>query len=139
MTPEQIALVQTSWAKVAPIADQAADIFYDRLFEIAPQTRPLFAEDMTKQKRALMGMLATAVNGLNRLDTILPAVQALGERHAGYGATDEHYEVVAVALLFTLRKGLGDGFSPEVEEAWTRAYTTLASVMMEAAAEARTS
>lgn len=139
MTPEQIALVQTSWAKVAPIADQAADIFYDRLFEIAPQTRPLFAEDMAKQKRALMGMLATAVNGLNRLDTILPAVQALGERHAGYGATDEHYEVVAVALLFTLRKGLGDGFSPEVEEAWTRAYTTLASVMMEAAAEARTS
>lgn len=139
MTPEQITLVQTSWAKVAPIADQAADIFYDRLFEIAPAARPLFGEDMVKQKRALMGMLATAVNGLNKLDTILPAVWALGERHVGYGTTDEHYEVVAVALLFTLRKGLGDGFTPEVEEAWTRAYMTLASVMMEAAAKARTS
>ena len=137
MTPEQIMLVQTSWAKVAPIADQAADIFYDRLFEIAPEARPLFAEDMTKQKRALMGMLATAVNGLNKLDTILPAVQALGVRHVDYGATDEHYEVVATALLFTLRKGLGDGFTPEVEEAWTRAYTTLAGVMIEAAGRAR--
>lgn len=137
MTPEQIDLVQTSWAKVAPIADQAADIFYDRLFEIAPEARPLFAEDMTKQKRALMGMLATAVNGLNRLDTILPAVQALGERHVGYGATDEHYDLVAAALLFTLRKGLGDGFTADVEEAWTQAYVTLASVMMDAAARVR--
>lgn len=138
MTPEQISLVQTSWAKVAPIADQAADIFYDRLFEVAPGVRPLFADDMAKQKRALMGMLSTAVNGLNKLDAILPAVQALGERHVGYGATDEHYEVVAAALLFTLRKGLGDGFSEEVEEAWIRAYTILAGVMTEAAAKART-
>jgi hemoglobin-like flavoprotein len=83
-------------------------------------------------------MLATAVNGLNKLDTILPAVQALGERHVDYGATDEHYELVGTALLFTLGKGLGDGFSPEVEEAWTKAYNTLASVMIEAAAKART-
>jgi hemoglobin-like flavoprotein len=137
MTPEQITLVQTSWAKVAPIADQAADIFYDRLFEIAPEARPLFSEDMAKQKRALMGMLATAVNGLTKLDTILPAVRALGERHNGYGATDEHYDLVAAALLFTLGKGLGEGFSPEVEEAWTKAYATLAGVMIEAAANAR--
>lgn len=137
MTPEQITLVQTSWAQVAPIADQAADIFYDRLFEIAPEARPLFAEDMAKQKRALMGMLATAVNGLNRLDTILPAVKALGERHVDYGATDAHYDLVAAALLYTLRKGLGEGFTPPVEEAWTKAYVTLASVMMDAAARAR--
>jgi hemoglobin-like flavoprotein len=137
MTPEQIALVQTSWAKVAPIADQAAEIFYDRLFEIAPAARPLFADDMTRQKRALMGMLATAVNGLNKLDTILPAVQALGERHVGYGAVDEHYDLVAASLLFTLRKGLGDGFTPDVEEAWTKAYATLAGVMMDAAAKVR--
>lgn len=135
MTPEQITLVQASWAKVAPVADQAADIFYDRLFEIAPEARPLFAEDMTKQKRALMGMLATAVNGLNRLDTILPAVQALGERHVGYGTQDDHYDLVASALLYTLGKGLGDEFTPDVEEAWTTAYVTLATVMKDAAAK----
>lgn len=137
MTPEQITLVQTSWAKVAPIADQAADIFYDRLFEIAPEARPLFSEDMAKQKRALMGMLATAVNGLNKLDTILPAVKALGERHVDYGATDAHYELVAAALLYTLRKGLGESFTPPVEEAWIKAYATLASVMMDSAAKVR--
>jgi hemoglobin-like flavoprotein len=125
MTPEQIDLVQSTWTKVAPIADQAADIFYDRLFEIAPEARPLFAEDMTKQKRALMGMLATAVNGLKKLDTILPAVQALGERHVGYGTKDEHYDIVASALLFT----------GEVEEAWTKAYVTLATVMKDSAAK----
>lgn len=135
MTPEQINLVQSSWAKVAPIADQAADIFYDRLFEIAPEARPLFAEDMTKQKRALMGMLATAVNGLAKLDTILPAVQALGERHVNYGTKNEHYDLVASALLFTLDKGLGTAFTPDVEEAWTKAYVTLATVMKDAAAK----
>jgi len=135
MTPEQIELVQTSWAKVAPIADQAADIFYDRLFEIAPEARPLFAEDMTRQKRALMGMLATAVNGLSKLDAILPAVQALGERHVGYGTRDAHYDLVGSALLYTLGQGLGDGFTPDVEEAWTKAYTTLAGVMKDAAAK----
>lgn len=135
MTPEQIDLVQNSWARVAPIADQAADIFYDRLFEIAPEARPLFAEDMAKQKKALMGMLATAVNGLKRLDTILPAVQALGERHVGYGTRDEHYDIVGSALLFTLGKGLGDAFTEEVEAAWTKAYVTLAGVMKDAAAK----
>lgn len=135
MTPEQIDLVQTSWAKVAPIADQAADIFYDRLFEIAPEARPLFSEDMTKQKRALMGMLATAVNGLKQIERILPAVQALGERHVGYGTKDEHYDIVGSALLYTLGKGLGDGFTADVEAAWTGAYTTLATVMKDAAAK----
>lgn len=137
MTPEQIALVQSSWARVAPIADQAADIFYDRLFETAPATRQLFAEDMTRQKRALMGMLATAVNGLSRLETILPAVQALGERHAGYGVEDSHYAVVGAALLHTLEKGLGDQFTPEVEAAWTEAYGALAGVMRQAAASSK--
>src|SRR3546814_17300024 len=84
-----------------------------------------------------MGMLATAVNGLKKLDTILPAVQALGERHVGYGTEDGHYDIVGAALLFTLGKGLGDGFTPDVEAAWTKAYMTLASVMKDAAAKTR--
>jgi len=137
MTPEQIELVQSSWAKVAPIADQAADIFYGHLFDNNPAVRSMFPEDMAKQKKALMGMLAVAVNGLTKLDTILPAVKELGVRHVAYGALPEHYPVVATSLLYTLGAGLGDDFTPEVKEAWTEAYTTLATVMIEAAEEAK--
>ncbi len=134
MTPESIKLVQNSFAKVVPIADVAADIFYDRLFEIAPETRSMFKEDMTAQKKALMGMLATAVNGLTNLDKIVPAVRQLGERHAGYGVKDEHYDSVAAALLYTLEKGLGEDWTDDLKLAWTETYVTLATVMKEAAA-----
>ena len=133
MTPEQIEMVQSSWGKVAPIADQAADIFYGHLFENNPSVRPMFPEDMSKQKKALMGILAIAVNGLDKLETILPAVKDLGVRHVAYGTKPEHYGAVATSLLYTLGAGLGDDFTPEVKEAWTEAYTTLANVMIEAA------
>ncbi|MAY33616.1 MAG: globin domain-containing protein [Rhodovulum sp.] len=136
MTPEQIDMVQASFKKVAPIADTAADIFYDRLFEIAPEVRSLFPEDMTDQKKKLMQMIGIAVNGLTRLDDILPAVQDLGARHVGYDVKPEHYDVVGAALLFTLGKGLGDEFTPELEAAWTETYTTLAGVMIKAQEDA---
>ncbi|MCB2060149.1 MAG: hypothetical protein KDE21_06555 [Novosphingobium sp.] len=133
MTPEQIGLVQQSFAKVAPIAPQAADIFYSRLFEVAPQVRYLFPDDMAEQKRKLMDMLGVAVNGLTRLDAILPAVQQLGRRHKGYGAVPDHYAVVGDTLIYTLDQGLGDGFTDEVRAAWAEAYGLLAGVMIEAA------
>ena len=129
MTPEQITLVQTSFKKVVPIAGTAADLFYDRLFEIAPPVRTLFPSDLTEQKVKLMAMLGTAVTNLHQLDTILPAVRALGERHKGYGVTADHYAPVGAALLWTLEKGLGPDFTPETKEAWTAAYTALAGVM----------
>lgn len=132
MTPEKIAMVQDSFKKVAPISDVAADIFYDRLFEIAPQVRPLFPEDMSEQKKKLMQMLAIAVNGLTKLDEILPAVQDLGRRHNAYDVTAEHYDYVGAALLFALGKGLGDAFTDELKDAWTETYNTLAGVMIEA-------
>ena len=91
MTPQQIELVQTSFQKVVPIAGTAADLFYDRLFEIAPEVRPLFPDDLRVQKQKLMTMLATAVTNLHQIETILPAVQALGRRHKGYGVTVAHY------------------------------------------------
>lgn len=138
MTPEQIGLVRTTWAKVAPNADQVAVLFYGRLFEIAPQVRPLFPEDMTEQGRKLMQMIAVAVNGLPRLETIVPAVQAMGVRHVGYKVEPEHYDSVGQALLWTLGQGLGDDFTPEVEGAWTETYVTLATVMKDAAAESQT-
>lgn len=132
MTPQQKTLVQTSFAKVAPIADEAAALFYQRLFDMDPSLRPLFKGDMTEQGRKLMAMLAMAVNGLNRLDDLVPAVRQLGVRHAGYGVTDDHYDTVAGALLWTLEQGLGDEFTPEVKDAWVVAYTVLATTMKEA-------
>ena len=125
MTPDQVKLVQESFAKVVPIADQAAGIFYDRLFEIAPSVKSMFTGDMAEQRRKLMTMLAAVVNGLGNLESILPAASALAIRHVSYGAKTEHYPVVGSALLWTLEKGLGDAWTPEVADAWTAAYGTL--------------
>ncbi|MEC9431962.1 MAG: globin family protein [Pseudomonadota bacterium] len=135
MTPEKVALVQTSFKKVAPIADTAADIFYARLFEIAPDVRSLFPEQMGDQKKKLMQMLGAAVANLHQVETILPAVQDLGRRHVAYGVTDAHYDTVGAALLYTLEKGLGEDWTPELAEAWTETYVTVAGVMKAAAAE----
>ncbi len=136
MAPEHIALVQESFKQVVPIADTAADLFYDRLFIIAPDVRSLFPDDLSEQKKKLIGMLATAVTNLHQVETILPAVQDLGRRHQGYGVTPAHYEPVGAALLWTLEQGLGDGFTADTKAAWTEAYTTLAGVMQAAAAAA---
>lgn len=135
MTPSQVALVQASFRKVAPIADTAADIFYSRLFEIAPEVRPLFPTDMTKQKRLLMQMLTTAITRLHEVEKILPVVQDLGRRHVKYGVEDSHYDTVGAALLYTLEKGLGDDWNAELKDAWIAVYTTVATVMKDAAAE----
>jgi hemoglobin-like flavoprotein len=133
MTPEQITLVKSSFASVQPIADQAGALFYGRLFVLDPSLRPLFKGDFAEQSRALMRMITIAVNGLDRLETIVPAVQALGVRHAGYGVVDAHYQTVAGALLWTLEQGLGDNFTSDVAEAWTAAYGILAKTMQDAA------
>jgi hemoglobin-like flavoprotein len=130
MTPEQVKLVQESFAKVVPISDQAAVIFYDRLFEIAPSVKSMFTGDMAEQRRKLMTMLAAVVNGLGNLESILPAASALAIRHVSYGAKTEHYPVVGSALLWTLEKGLGDAWTPEVADAWTAAYGTLSGYMI---------
>ena len=132
MTPQQIELVQTSFKKVVPIAGTAADLFYNHLFEIAPEVRPMFPQDMKEQKVKLMAMLGAAVSNLHKLDEILPAVKALGQRHKGYGVTAAHYAPVGTALLWTLEQGLGPEFTPEVKTAWTETYTALAGVMTSA-------
>ena len=126
VTARQVELVQTSFESVAPIADVAADLFYDRLFEIDPTLRPMFSTDLSDQKKKLMHMLTVAVRGLTRLEQIIPAVEALGARHVNYGVRDEHYATVGAALLWTLGQGLGEAFTPEVEAAWTTVYTVLA-------------
>lgn len=136
MTPNQIELVQSSFAKVLPISEQAAEIFYARLFELAPEVRGLFKGDMAEQGRKLMAMLGGVVRMLDQLDALVPVAQRLAERHVGYGAQTAHYAVVGQALIDTLAKGLGAAFTPDVRLAWQTAYGTLSSVMIAAAARA---
>ena len=133
MNPTQIKLVQDSFAKVAPISEQAAVLFYGRLFEVAPSVRAMFPDDMSEQRKKLMATLAVVVGGLSNLEAILPAASALAKRHVNYGAKPEHYPVVGGALLWTLEKGLGDAWTPELAEAWTAAYGTLSGYMIEEA------
>ena len=127
-------LVQDSFSQVAPIADAAAEMFYDRLFELDPSVKPLFKSDMAVQGRLLMQTIGAAVAGLDDLAALTPIVQDLGVRHARYGVLPEHYDTVGEALLWTLGQGLGDGFTPEVKGAWTEVYALLAQVMQDAAA-----
>jgi hemoglobin-like flavoprotein len=134
MTPDQVKLVQDSFKKVVPIAGTAADLFYDRLFTIAPEVRSLFPDDLAEQKKKLMAMLVTAVTNLHQVGKIVPAVQELGKGQVGYGEAGKHYEPVGGAVLWTLEKGLGPDFTPPVKAAWTEAYMTLAGVMKSAAA-----
>lgn len=134
MDDTQITLIQESFAKVVPIKDAAAEIFYADLFETAPEVKPYFdGTDMTKQGGLLMATLGVVVNGLRDLEKIVPVAQEMAVRHVGYGVKAEDYDKVGASLLRTLEKGLGDGFTPETKAAWTTAYGTLAGVMIDAA------
>ena len=135
MTPKQIQLVQKTWKLVEPNAEQVAELFYGRLFHLEPSYRKLFKTNQKEQGKKLMQMIAVAVNGLPKLDTIVPAVEDLGRRHLDYNVTAEMYDTVGEALLWTLEQGLGDAYTDEVREAWTATYTTLADVMKAAAYE----
>ena len=134
-TMTQIELVQRTFAVVAPLADDVAALFYRRLFEIDPSLQSMFRGDMAAQRRKLMVMLTAAVKGLPRLDRLVPVLQDLGRRHADYGVIESHYETVGNALIWTLEKGLGPDFTPEVREAWTTVYGVLAATMKAGAEE----
>jgi len=134
-TPQEIALVQQSFAKVAPHAEAVAALFYQRLFTLDPTLQALFKSDLKAQGRKLMQMLTAVVNGLGQLESLVPVAQALARRHVGYGVQPAHYGTVGAALLDTLAQGLGAEFTPEVKEAWTKVYGVLANVMIETKAE----
>ena len=135
MTPKQIEIVQSSFAKVAPIAETAAGLFYARLFELDPKLQPLFKGDMKRQGMMLMSMIATAVRGLSNTEALVPMVKNLGRRHVGYGVKDSHYATVGQALIETLEKGLGSDFDAATREAWLAAYSMLSTVMKAGAAQ----
>jgi hemoglobin-like flavoprotein len=135
LTTTEIELVQRSWAVILPRARQTARLFYARLFETHPELKPLFHSDMQEQGRKLMAMLNLAVASLGRLEPLLATIRESGKRHAAYGVTDEDYEKVAQALLWTLEQGLGEAFTPEVRKAWAAVYGTVAEAMKAGAAE----
>ena len=136
MTPQQIRLVQDSFSEVLPIGDQAAAIFYRRLFDIDPGLRRLFSRtDMAGQRHKLMVALSFVVNGLSRPETVAGAARPLARRHAGYGVREEHYASVGQALMETLEEGLGSAFGPPEREAWLAAYAYLSGIMIAAATE----
>lgn len=136
MTPQQVQMIQSTWQSVVPIKEKAAELFYGKLFELDPTLQPLFKGDMKEQGRKLMAMINVVVTNLDKLDTLVPAVQDLGKRHVAYGVTDSHYATVGGALLWTLAAGLGDAFTEDVKGAWAQAYGVLSGVMTEAAATA---
>ena len=137
LSAADVALIQQSFAQVAPIAETAAALFYDRLFSIAPEVKPLFKSDLKEQGRKLMAMLATVVDGLSDLGAVVPAAEELARRHVGYGVEPRHYEPVGEALIWTLKEGLGDAFTPDVRAAWLSAYAVLSGVMIKAASAAK--
>ena len=130
MQPAQIILVKSSFESVKPIAAQAAELFYRRLFEIAPNVKPLFRGDMAEQGRKLMATLAAVVGGLDQLDSVLPAASALAKRHVVYGVKPDDYASVGEALLWTLERGLGASWTAETAEAWATAYGVLSHYMI---------
>jgi len=129
MTPTQVELVQESWKQVLPIKDEAAQMFYGRLFELNPALRDLFKGEMAEQRRKLMAMIGMAVSSLNRVETLVPTLRELGRKHGGYGVQASDYDTVGAALLWTLEQGLGAQFTPQVRTAWTETYSVLAATM----------
>lgn len=130
MTPNQVKAIQDSFLKLKPISEQAAALFYERLFEIAPAVRPLFRGDMKEQGRKLMAVLATVVHGLGNLESVLPAARALAKRHVDYGVKAADYAPVGAALLWTLERGLGQQWTPDLAAAWGAAYKLLSEFMI---------
>ncbi|KRB83109.1 hemin receptor [Sphingomonas sp. Root710] len=132
MTPDQIALVKSTFVYAIPISDAVATDFYDRLFAQCPHLRAMFAKDMAAQRQKLMLTLTAIVTDLDNLDRLVPMVTELARRHVGYGVRDEHYAPVATALIETLRQALGARFTPAVEAAWGAAYGVLSNAMIQA-------
>ena len=133
MNQHTVSLVQASWKKVAAIAPQAAELFYQNLFAVDPALKPLFKGDMAEQGRKLMHMIDAAVAKLDDLDMLVPVLQDLARRHNGYGVKKKDYQTVGAALLKTLERGLGKDFTAEVKEAWSSVYGVMAEVMIAAA------
>ena len=130
MNVEQVELIRQSLIQVHPIAGQIAKSFYARLFEVTPHLQKLFTGDMHRQGAMLMTSLELAVSNLDNPESILPAIQALGERPLSYGVKAEYYPLAREAYLWALEKHLGEKFTPELREAWETAFDALTEAMI---------
>ncbi|MFN7684719.1 MAG: methyl-accepting chemotaxis protein [Oligoflexia bacterium] len=138
ISPRQKRLVQESFKKIAPSADEAAQLFYERLFDLDPSTRSLFKGDLQEQGRKLMSALGTLVRSLDHFESAIPLALQMGARHASYGVKPEHYPLVGKALLDTLKKALGKGFTADHRAAWSTVYSTVAALMQKAEPQSKT-
>jgi len=129
MTPKKIQLIRESWERIEPISEQVADIFYSTLFHNDPSVKPLFKDDIKQQGKKLMLMLSQVINLLDQPEKLIPAAQALGQRHVQYGVREEHYDSVGTALLETLEACLDKHFTPALKDAWQTAYNLLSQTM----------
>lgn len=136
MTSHQIELVRTSFAKLEPIVEEAAVLFYARLFELDPSLRPLFQTDIREQGHKLMDIIGFAVDGLDETEKLTPTLRELGARHVQYGVTAANYDIVGDALLWTLQKALKDEYTDEMNEAWAALYNFLSESMKSGARRA---
>jgi hemoglobin-like flavoprotein len=136
MTMDNIKLIRVTWDAIRPEADDAMAMFYQRLFEIDPTTRPLFAHtSMSAQRKSLAGALDLLVENAGQIDGLAPVLQELGRRHVRYGVEDHHYDSVGAALLWTLAQQLGPAFTDEARAAWTITYAVVSGTMRRAATE----
>ena len=133
MTPEHIKLIKLSFAPLIGRKLEAGKLFYQRLFEIAPETRVMFKSDINEQAKKLMDTLGMAISSLQDGPTLLSMLRDMGKRHSAYGVKDEHYTQVGSALLWTLEQMLGDAFTGEVKKAWTDLYISVSDIMRAAA------
>lgn len=131
MNERQIQLVKDSWSQVIINAEAAGNLFYQRLFEVAPEVRHLFRGDIISQSKKLMNMITMIVNKLDKLDTLLTDIKMLAGRHDHYGAQSGHYKVVGECLIWTLSTGLSEKWNQETETAWIEAYTILSGAMIQ--------
>lgn len=133
LSQDHIIAIRNSWSRVAADRQRAGALFYSTLFRLAPDVRPLFPAEMRGQELKLVNTLGVVVDSLHSLEDILSEVESLGVSHRGYGAEPAHYAVVGEALIATLQEALGDEFTADTREAWTRAYSTLSAAMIAAA------
>jgi hemoglobin-like flavoprotein len=133
MTPNQYKLIRSSFAEIYFAREESAQIFYDRLFAVAPEMRGLFKSDMESQGKKLMDTLALVVTTLGQPDRLALFVQDTAKRHKEYGATPERYDLVGQALLWMLQMQLGKDFTPEMKAAWTEVYQHIAKTMQDIA------
>ncbi len=133
MTPREIELIRNSFAKVRPAATFVAQMFYARLFRLAPEVKALFGADMQAQRESLMAALEEVVLRLEDFDALLPLVKGLAHRHVGFGVEAAHYEPVGDALIWALGQALGPAFDEETKAAWRVAYGAMSSAMIASA------